>query len=82
MGSSCELKFDAISLLSRKSYVPDEFICLFQESDRRELPETERESVSIGYFAPPEVVCQRLDLLGYTINYARHHFQKWLKTRA
>jgi hypothetical protein len=79
MGSSCELKFDAISLLSQKSYVPDEFVCLFQESDRRELPGTEEESVTIGYFAPPEVVRQRLDLLGYTIDYARHHFQKWLE---
>jgi hypothetical protein len=67
------------SLLSQKSYVPDEFVCLFQESDRRELPETDEESVSIGYFAPPEVVRQRLDLLGYTIDYARQHFQKWLE---
>src|SRR5579862_7740926 len=79
MGSSCELKFDAISVLSQKCYVPDEFVCLFQESDRRELSETEEESVTIGYFAPPEVVCQRLDLLGYTIDYARRHFQKWLE---
>ena len=79
MGSSCELRFDAISLLSQKSYVPDEFVCLFQENDRRESPETDGESVSIGYFSPPEVVCQRLDLLGYTIDYARNHFQKWLE---
>ena len=79
MGSSCELSFDAISLLSQKSHVPDEFVCLFQESDRRESPETDEESVSIGYFAPAEVVRQRLDLLGYTIGYARQHFQKWLE---
>lgn len=79
MGSSCELKFDAISLLSQKSYVPDEFVCLSQESDRRELPETEEEGVSIGYCSPREVVLQRLDLLGYTIDYARNHFQKWLE---
>jgi hypothetical protein len=79
MGSSCELSFDAISLLSQKSYVPDEFVCLFQESDRRESPETDEESVSIGYFAPPQVVRQRLDLLGYTLDYGRQHFQKWLE---
>jgi hypothetical protein len=52
MESSCELEFDAISFLSQKSYGPDEFVCLFQESDRRELPETEEESVTIGYTAP------------------------------
>jgi hypothetical protein len=79
MGSSCELKFDEISLLSQKSYVPDEFVCLFQESDRREAPETQEEGITIGYFAPREVVRQRLDLLGYTIEYARSHFQKWLE---
>src|SRR5580700_3747164 len=79
MGSSCELKFDEISLLSQKSYVPDEFVCLFQESDRRESPETEDERITIGYFAPRDVVRQRLDLLGYTTEYARSHFQEWLE---
>jgi hypothetical protein len=79
MGSSCELKIDEISLLSQKSYVPDEFVCLFQESERRESPETEEEGITIGYFAPRDVVLQRLDLLGYTTEYARSHFQKWLE---
>ncbi len=79
MGSSCELKFDAISLLDQKSYVPDDFVCLFQESDRRELQKTEEEESGVGYFAPREVVLQRLDLLGFTTEYARSHFEKWLQ---
>jgi HEPN/Toprim N-terminal domain 1 len=79
MGSLCQLKFDAISLLEQKSCVPDEFVCLFQESDRRELQKTEGEERDVGYYAPREVVLQRLDLLGYTTEHARCHFEKWLE---
>jgi HEPN/Toprim N-terminal domain 1 len=79
MGSACELKFDAISVLEQKSFVPDEFICIFQESDRRELQEITEEEGDVGYFAPREFVLQRLDLLGYTAEYARSHFEKWLE---
>jgi HEPN/Toprim N-terminal domain 1 len=35
MTSACELKFDDMSIAEQKAYVPDEFIYLFQESDRR-----------------------------------------------
>src|SRR5260370_39937884 len=79
MGSTCELKFDAISLLQQKSFVPDEFVCLFQESDRRGLQRIEEEEGDVGYFARREFVLQRLDLLGYTAEHARHHFEKWLE---
>jgi hypothetical protein len=79
MGSSCELKFDAISLLSQKSFVPDEFVCLFQESDRRESQHPAVGVMEVGYFASRQAVLQRLDLLGYTIDHARGHFEKWLE---
>jgi hypothetical protein len=79
MGSACELKFDAISLLAQKSFVPDEFVCLFQESDRRGLQKIGEEEGDVGYSAPREFVLQRLDLLGYTGEYARSHFEKWLE---
>ena len=48
MGSLCQLKFDSISLLEQKSCVPDEFVCLFQESDRRELQKIEGEERDSG----------------------------------
>jgi hypothetical protein len=79
MGSLCQLKFDSISLLEQKSCVPDEFVCLFQESDRRELQKIEGEERDVGYYAPRQVVLQRLDLLGYTTEHARCHFEKWLE---
>jgi hypothetical protein len=79
MGSFCQLTFDAISLLEQKSCVPDVFVCLFQESDRRELQNTDGEERDVGYYAPREVMLQRLDLLGYTTEHARCHFEKWLE---
>jgi len=35
MTSTCEIKFDNISIAEQKETVPDDFIYLFQESDRR-----------------------------------------------
>ncbi len=80
MGSSCELKFDDISLLSQKSGVPDDFVCLFQESDRRESvgDDPDDDTGSVGYFAERSVVLARLDLLGYSSENARSHFDEWL----
>jgi hypothetical protein len=79
MGSSCELKFDQISVISQKSYVPDEFVCLFQEGDRRSVESGDpEESNTVGYFAERGVVLRRLDLMGYTAERARQHFDKWL----
>jgi len=79
MGSVCELKFDAISVLEQKSFVPDEFVCLFQESDRRRQQKVEEEEGDVVYSAPREFVLHRLDLLGYTREHARNHFEKWLE---
>lgn len=81
MGSSCELKFDQISVISQKSFVPDEFVCLFQEGDRRTVEsesDHDEDNNTVGYFAEHGVVLQRLDLLGYTAERARQHFEKWL----
>lgn len=36
MGSSCGLHFDALSICDARSYVPEEWAVLFQESDRHE----------------------------------------------
>jgi hypothetical protein len=80
MGSSCELKFDRISVASQKSYVPDEFVCLFQEGDRGLIAGSGpgEENVMVGYSAGRAVIIERLDLMGYTTENARHHFEEWL----
>jgi hypothetical protein len=78
MGSYCELKYDNISVLSEKSYVPDHFVCLFQEADRRQGAENgEDEGYRVEYVASRDVILQRLGLLGYSAEYARQHFQEW-----
>jgi hypothetical protein len=82
MVSSCELRFDDISIAEQKAYVPDEFIYLFQESDRRVVRHTsaddEGEEPDIGYFAPRAVILHRLDLAGYTAERACQSFESWL----
>jgi hypothetical protein len=85
MGSYCELRFDDINVSSWKSSVPDEFVYLFQESDRRvvssvrEDDENDEESGNrdIQYSATRAVVLRRLDLAGYTEVKAREYFDEW-----
>jgi hypothetical protein len=68
MVSSCELRFDKISITEQKAYVPDEFIYLFQETDRREVAISEEDGggFDVGYRADRSVILERLDLAGYT----------------
>jgi HEPN superfamily Toprim-like protein len=82
MVSSCELRFDDMSIAEQKAYVPDDFIYLFQESDRRVVRHAgvsdEDEEPDVGYFAPRAIILHRLDLAGYTAERARQSFQCWL----
>jgi hypothetical protein len=82
MVSACELKFDQISIAGQKAYVPDDFIFLFQENDRRTVrhsaADEDDESVDVGYFAARDVILRRLDLAGYTADRARQSFESWL----
>jgi hypothetical protein len=83
MTSACELKFDDISIAEQKESVPDDFIYLFQESDRRVVQPAgageEEEQVEVGYFATRSVILHRLDLAGYTAERARQGFEIWLE---
>ena len=60
MTSACEFKFDNISIAEQKESVPDDFIYLFQESDRRveQLAGAgeENKRVEVGYFATRAVI--------------------------
>ena len=51
MTSACELKFDDISIAEQKESVPDDFIYLFQESDRGVVQRAGvGEEDEVGYF--------------------------------
>jgi HEPN/Toprim N-terminal domain 1 len=80
MVSACVLRFDDVSIAEQKAYVPDDFIYLFQESDRRAVQHvgTSDEEPDVGYFSPRSVILHRLDLAGYTAERARQGFQSWL----
>jgi hypothetical protein len=84
MTSACELKFDDMSIAEQKAYVPDEFIYLFQESDRRVVRRTgednEEDELEVAYFARRAVILHRLDLGGYTAERARLEFETWLES--
>jgi hypothetical protein len=77
-----ELRFHKISILEQKEYVPDDFIYLFQESDRTFVQRTNtsegEEEFEVGYFAERAVILHRLDLAGYTAERARQSFELWL----
>lgn len=81
MGSYCALKFDEIDIFDVKSVVPDDFVALFQESDRvvRKIPETEEDdsTTNIFYQASREVILTRLALLGCTEGVVRDKFEEW-----
>jgi hypothetical protein len=85
MGSYCGLKFDDIDLFVSKSVVPDDFIAIFQESDRvvREIPETDEDEshTEILYQASREVVLKGLDLLGCTTAVVREKFGEWKRNQ-
>jgi hypothetical protein len=80
MVSACVLRFDDVSIAEQKAYVPDDFIYLFQESDRRVVQHvgTSDDEFDIGYFAARSVILHRLDLAGYTTERIRQSFQSWL----
>jgi hypothetical protein len=83
MVSSCELRFDDLSITSQKAWVPDEFIYLFQENDRwgvyPENEDEEDEEPEVGYFATRAVILHRLEIAGYTAEHARGSFELWLE---
>lgn len=82
MTSSCGLMFDDMAITWVKADVPDTFIFLFQESDRRVTSlsdcDDEDERVEIRYSATREIVLRRLDFGGYTAERAQEHFEAWL----
>lgn len=81
MTSACAIKFDDIEITIQKAGAPDEFLFLFQEGDRRvTLPPNAEDGdyPEIGYFAPRDVVLQRLDLGGFTAQRAANAFEAWL----
>jgi hypothetical protein len=82
MGSYCDLSFDDLSVRGSKSVVPETFISLFQESDRKVVAlSSDLEDPDNQYFysAPREVVQQRLDVMGFTAEAARAAFETWLR---
>jgi HEPN/Toprim N-terminal domain 1 len=81
MVSSCELRFDDISILSQKAHVPDAFIYLFQENDRTVISEMVGDETceTVAYIASREVVLRRLDFAGYTSQRAEKDFNSWLQ---
>jgi hypothetical protein len=85
MGSYCALKFDEIEIFDVKSVVPDDFVALFQESDRvvRKVPETEEDdsTTDIFYQASRDVILTRLALLGCTEGVVRDKFEEWKKNQ-
>jgi hypothetical protein len=81
MGSYCALKFDEIEIFDVKSVVPDDFVALFQESDRivRKVPGSEEDDgkTDIFYQASRDVILTRLALLGCTEGVVKEKFEEW-----
>jgi hypothetical protein len=79
MGSYCSLDFDDVQVFSVKSVVPDEFIALFQETDRADFPgdEDTGELSRHLYAATRTAVLDRLDVSGITSSAAKTAFQQW-----
>ncbi len=76
MTSACELQFDDLAISEQKAYVPDEFVFLFQESDRKCFPYRESDEAweFVGYVASRAVVLERLELAGVTSDRAAAAF--------
>lgn len=85
MGSYCALKFDEIEVFDVKSVVPDNFIALFQETDRvvRKAPETAEQDdmTDIFYQASRDTILTRLTLLGCTEDVVKEKFEEWKRNQ-
>lgn len=83
MTSACELRFDDMPIDWAKAGVPDTFIFLFQESDRRVTPTVDCDGedgrLEVRYSAARETVLRRLDFGGYTAERAQECFDAWLE---
>jgi hypothetical protein len=84
MGSYCAIQFDDMEIETAKSYVPDDYAALFQESDRDRSRRPEDESdeeaeASFRYRASRETILRRLSLLGATREVVVESFDRWLK---
>lgn len=80
MGSYAALSFDELSVHEAKSVVPDIFISLFQEADRRVTKlsgEPDEDDYIYRYAAPRGVVLLRLDIMGFTARAAQNAFEHW-----
>ena len=80
MGSYAELRFDSVLVDSAKSVVPDVFVSLFQEADRKvdKLSKAgEEDEYSYKYTAPRAVILQRMDIMGFTAGAACKAFEEW-----
>lgn len=80
MTSACELRFDDLAITAQKEFVPDEFIFLFQESDRKLIatPEDSEEAEFVGYIASRAIILKRLELVGITPARAASAFNAFL----
>ncbi len=80
MVSSCELRFDDLSISGQKAYVPDEFVFLLQEKDRRTVSfrEDDEERVFVGYVSTRAFVLARLELAGFTSDRAVAAFDAFI----
>jgi hypothetical protein len=84
MGSYCGIKFDNLSICDNKSYMPDDWAILFQETDRRsELRQHEDSEpddepcLFVWYEADRDTILSRLSLLGATEAAVKYVFETW-----
>lgn len=79
MGSYCALTFDDLDVINAKSTVPDVFISLFQEADRRvdRTDDPDDPECRVAYVVERYIMLQRLDVLGVTAEAARAAYEKW-----
>lgn len=78
MGSYWALQIDNFQLTTGKGEAPNEFLCLFQERDRR-VRNSNRHGSAAGsryeYAVPVGVMRERLDVLGFTAERSKRDFQ-------
>jgi hypothetical protein len=79
MGTYCTIKFDDTELFSVKSVLPDFYVSLFQERDRRVTYDADCEQEDVVYAARREIILERLELLGFTTKAAQLSFDRWLR---
>lgn len=84
MGSYCAIEFDGMEIAIAKSYVPDDYAALFQETDRDLSPragDDPDEDLGPGfrYTASRQTILRRLSLLGATREVVVESFETWLK---